>query len=39
MGFNYLKFAEPLHEDNLLFTTQSLGALGTHLIDPGRMKG
>ena len=39
MGFDCLKATEPLRGDNLLFTTQSQGNPGTHLIDLGRMKG
>ena len=39
MGFNCLKATEPLQEDNLLFTTQSPGILGTHLINFDKMKG
>ena len=38
MGFNSLKATEPLRQDSLLFTTQSPGVPGTHLIDIGRMK-
>ena len=30
---------QPLRGDSLLFTTKSPGSPGTHLIDPGRMKG
>ena len=30
-------FAEPPQKDSLLFTTQSLGVPGTHLINLGRM--
>ena len=30
---------EPLRGDRLLFTTKSPKIPGTHLIDPGRMKG
>ena len=38
-GINCLKATEPLRGDSLLFTTQSPGFPGTHLIDLGRMKG
>ena len=38
MGFNCLKATEPLWIDSLLFTTQSQGFPGTHLIDHRRMK-
>ena len=38
MGFNCLKATEPRRGDRLLFTTQSPGVPGTHLIDLGRMK-
>ena len=37
MGFNCLKAAEPPRGDSLLFTTQSPGNPGTHLIDLRRM--
>ena len=37
MGFNCPKAVESLPGDSLLFTTKSLGVLGTHLIDFGRM--
>ena len=39
MGFNCLKATQPLQEDTLLFTTQSPGVPGTHLIESGKMKG
>ena len=39
VGFDCLKATEPLQEDSLLFTTQSPGVTGTHLINLGRMKG
>ena len=39
MGFNCLTVTEPLRGDKLLFTTQSPGVPGTHLINPGTMKG
>ena len=39
MGFNFLKVIKPLRGDSLLFTTQSPGVPGTHLIDLRRMKG
>ena len=39
MGFNCPKATEPLRGDSLLFSTESLGALGTHLIDLRIMKG
>ena len=39
MWFNCLKHAKPLEEDSLLFTTQSPGVPGTHLINFGGMKG
>ena len=39
MGFNCLKITEPLRRDSLVFTTYSPGVSGTHLIDPGMMKG
>ena len=35
---NCLKGTKPLQGDSLLFTTQSLGVPGTHLIDLGRVK-
>ena len=38
VGFNYLKAAEPLRGESLLFTTKSLQIAGTHLIDLRRMK-
>ena len=38
MGFNYLKAAEPLRGDSLLFTTKFPEIPGTYLIDLGRMK-
>ena len=38
MGFYCLKATNPLREDSLLFTTQSPGFPGTHLIDLVRMK-
>ena len=37
--FNFLKATEPLQGNGLLFTTQSPEVSGTHLIEPGRMKG
>ena len=37
-GLNYLKAAEPLRGDSLLFTTTFPEIPGTHLIDLGRMK-
>ena len=37
--FNCLKATEPLQGNGLLFTTQSPEVSGTHLIEPGRMKG
>ena len=39
MGFNCFKATEPLRGDSLLFNTNSREIPGTHLIDPGRMKG
>ena len=39
MGFNCLKHTKPLEGDSLLFTTQSPGVPGTHLINFGGMKG
>ena len=39
IGFNCLKATKPLKGDILLFTTQSPGVPGTHLIHLGRMKG
>ena len=39
MGFNCLKATEPLQGDSLLFTTQSPGVPGTHLINFDGMKG
>ena len=39
MGFNYLKAAKPLQGDSLLFTTQSPGLSGTHLVALRRIKG
>ena len=39
MRFNCLKHAKPLEGDSLLFTTQSPGVPGTHLINFGGMKG
>ena len=39
MGFNCLNATKPLRGDSLLFTIQSPGVPGTHLIDLGRMKG
>ena len=39
MWFSCPKATEPLRGDSLLFTTQSPGVPGTHLIDLGRMKG
>ena len=38
-GFNCLKATEPLQEDSLLFTTQSSGVLGRHLINWDIMEG
>ena len=38
IGFNCLKATEPLRGESLLFTIQSPGFSGTHLIDLGRMK-
>ena len=37
--FNCLKPTKPLNGDSLIFTTQSPGVPGTHLIDLRRMKG
>ena len=39
MGFKWPKATEPLRADGLLFTIQSPGVPGTHLINFGRMKG
>ena len=39
MGPNYLKDTEPLRGDSLLFTIQSPGVPGTHLINFGGRKG
>ena len=39
MGPNCLKDIEPLRGDSLLFTTQSPGVPGTHLISFGGRKG
>ena len=39
MGFNCLKAAEPLREDNLIFTIKISEIPGTHLMDFGRIKG
>ena len=39
MGFNCLKVTKPLRGGSLLFTTQSSGVPGTHLINPATMKG
>ena len=39
MRFNYLKAAEPLQGDCLLFTTKTLGVPGTHLNNLRKMKG
>ena len=38
MGFNCLKIKKPLQRDSLLFTTQSPGLLGTHLVGLGWIK-
>ena len=38
MGFNSLKAVEPRQGDSLLFSTNSPGTSGTHLIDLGRKK-
>ena len=37
--FNCLKAAEPLRGDSLLFTTDTPGDPGTHLIYLGKMNG
>ena len=39
LGFNCLKATEPLRGESFLFTTQSPGVPGTHLMDLGKMKG
>ena len=39
MGFNCLKTAQPLLEDNLLVITKSPEVPGTHLINLKRMEG
>ena len=39
MGFNYLKTAQTLLEDNLLVITKSPEVPGTHLINLKRMEG
>ena len=39
MRFNCLKATGPLCEDSLLFTTQSPGVPGTHLINFDGIKG
>ena len=39
MGFNYLKAAEPLRGDSLIFTNWSPGLPGTHLANLIRMEG
>ena len=39
VGFNCLKATKPLRGDSLLFTSQSPGVPGTHLIDFRRMEG
>ena len=38
MGFNYLKTAEPLRGDSLLFTTKFPGIPDTQLIDLGKIR-
>ena len=39
MGLNFLKAAEPVPGDSLLFTIKSPAVSGTYLIDLGKMKG
>ena len=38
MGLNCCKTTKPLNEGGLLFTSNSPGVTGTHLIYPGRIK-
>ena len=37
MGLNFLKAAEPILRDSLLFTTKSPGAPATYLVGLGMM--
>ena len=39
LQFNYLKAAEPLREDSLLFSSKFQGVPGVQLIDLGGMNG